>query len=353
MLTSTHFKSFDEVENAYFYTTPLRGRHASDDVRPIGDRGRPWERIVKISKDCYALSDGYHFGDPVYETWNYRYRDEGEALPVYTAKDMEYYAPIVWRRHKDGSETVKVMNGTGGGLHTRRFAFFDRHLPRGTRFCNNNGRHFVNGVYLAKGTKVRPDTWNNLQIRRAAYTTKGNPVPNYLSCFTKHSRNAAVVFKKTDFGRWEHVSGGMPEPAKILTRVNKDKKTKLLPHINAFREWGTAILPLINDGSYETLRERRRVLVELMKTETEAGRRGDFTKHRGGFSFPNQINAEVAIMALCDPDNPFRVYLAFALSCDSNIRQAQRLEDPAMWRTAYNNWANSTFELKMKVKADE
>jgi hypothetical protein len=348
MLTSTYFTSFAQVEHAYFYTTPLRGRHASDDVRPIGDRARPWERIVKISNDCYALSDGMHFGDPIYETWNFRYKDEGERPAVYTAKDMEYYAPIVWRRYKDGSETVKVMNGTGDGLHTGRFAFFDRHLPRGLYFHNKNGHHSVNGLYLAKGSKVHPDAWENLQIRRAAYTDKGNPVPNYLSYYTKHSRNEALVFKKIG-ADWEHTSGGMPEPEKILTRVDKDKKTELAPHLDAFREWAAAILPLLDDGTYTAMNERRAALKETMDAETAAGRRGDFCV-QNQWNFPFRLNAEVATMALCDLDNPYRVYLAFALGREPNVRQA---DTAAAWRTAYNKWANKTFELTMKVKADE
>ena len=350
MLTRTRFTSFDQVENAYFYTTPLRGRYASDDVRPIGDRARPWERIVKISKDCYALSDGRHFGDPIYPCWNFRYTDEGESLPAYTAKDMEYYAPIVWRRHKDGSETVKVMNGSGDALHTGRFAFFDRHLPRGLRFYNNNGHHSVNGKYLAKGSKVRSDTWANLELRKADYTKRGNPVANWLTCYTKHSRNEALVFKKTGVGEWEYLSGGIPEPVKILTRVDKDKKAKLAPHLDEFREWAAAILPLIDDGSHTAMNERRAELKKTMHAETEAGRRGDFCMSKNIWYYPTRLNAEVATEALCDPDNAYRVYLAFALGREHAVRLA---DTPAAWRTAYNKWAKKTFELTMKVKADE
>jgi len=142
----------------------------------------------------------------------------------------------------------------------------------------------------------------------------------------------------------------MPEPVKILTRVDKDKKAKLAPQLDAFREWAAAILPMIDDGSRTALSERRVELQKVAKTETEAGRRGDFCMAQNMWRYPTNLNAEVATEVLCDPDNAFRVYLAFALGRDPKVRRA---DTPAAWRTAYNEWANKTFGLTMKVEADE
>ena len=61
-LTWTNFASFKDVVKHYENIKPLVSKlHTrEDDIRPIGDRNRKWERIVKVSRNCYALSDGYH-----------------------------------------------------------------------------------------------------------------------------------------------------------------------------------------------------------------------------------------------------------------------------------------------------
>ena len=71
-LTHTNFSSFHEVAKHYNSIKPLVSKlHTrEDDIRPIGDRARKHERIVKISNNCYALSDGYHYGDDKFYPWS-------------------------------------------------------------------------------------------------------------------------------------------------------------------------------------------------------------------------------------------------------------------------------------------
>ena len=86
-LTYSNFNTFDEVASYYERIKPLRGaNNVGKDIRPIGDRKRKHERIVKVSDNCYALSDGWHYGDDVFKAW---YRN-AEYTP--TSKDMEFYA---------------------------------------------------------------------------------------------------------------------------------------------------------------------------------------------------------------------------------------------------------------------
>ena len=94
-LTWTSFASFDEVARRYEDIKPIRERTlgTSRDIRPIGDRNRKQERIVKLSRNCYALSDGYHRGDGAFTYFS----------PTWGRGLMEYYAPIVWRKHKYGT----------------------------------------------------------------------------------------------------------------------------------------------------------------------------------------------------------------------------------------------------------
>ncbi len=117
--------TFDRVAAHYEYTKPLRGKHAKDDVRPLGDRARKWERIKKVNNNCYVLTDGYHTGDDVFGSSSYG----GKARGKPTEADIINLSPIVWRKHKDGTETIKVRNATGQGAHTSRYSFLDRHLP--------------------------------------------------------------------------------------------------------------------------------------------------------------------------------------------------------------------------------
>ena len=102
--------NFESVVKRYEDTKVLVScKHPrSHDVRPIGDRTRKWERIVKVSRNCYALSDGYHRGDPLFSFWGYSVTGEPPQ-----GGDMCYYAPLVWRKHRDGTTSLRVMNGTG------------------------------------------------------------------------------------------------------------------------------------------------------------------------------------------------------------------------------------------------
>ena len=55
-LTFSSFSSFDDVVYHYENIKPMGGiTNKGKDIRPIGDRKRKYERIVKISNNCYAL----------------------------------------------------------------------------------------------------------------------------------------------------------------------------------------------------------------------------------------------------------------------------------------------------------
>lgn len=103
-LTATFFKSFEQVEAHYNSIKPIRGKgDMFGPIVPIGDRRRKHERIIKLSRNCYVLSDGWHMGSPDY------YRCEKAYLQD---RHMEYYAPVVWKRHKDGRVSVRIMSNT-------------------------------------------------------------------------------------------------------------------------------------------------------------------------------------------------------------------------------------------------
>ena len=60
MLTFSRFETFEQVEAFYNRIKPVRedGYSTSRNIRPIGDRSRKGERIIKVNNNTYALSEG-------------------------------------------------------------------------------------------------------------------------------------------------------------------------------------------------------------------------------------------------------------------------------------------------------
>ena len=116
----THnLNTFDNVVATYESITPIRCTKNNDNVdgfkdrRPLGMRRYWWERIVKISDNCYLLSDG---------SWA---RDDAE-FHMQTA-------PIVWERKEDG-DYLTVRSHMRGYISVSRYWFLSRNLPNGMDF---------------------------------------------------------------------------------------------------------------------------------------------------------------------------------------------------------------------------
>ena len=262
-LTYSNFLKFDEVEAWYNNIKPLVSKlHIrEDDIRPIGDRNRKWERIVKISRNCYALSDGYHEGDDKFTPYGiheYDYKTKTTTTHWDRLGKMEYYAPIVWRKHKDGTETVQIRNciGSNSSYSTGRYAFLHRHMPRGMTFVvggnalqyvSLRGLTTVNAHYLAKCKTVPRGYYKQFKDK------------NYFKDWMQtKDDNSALVFTR-DGGNWIHNSTtGKSLPQK--PKVNKDLKKEYKDDINKFFEWGMAmspLLPLSNEYNTDKSRELR------------------------------------------------------------------------------------------------
>ena len=95
------FNTFDEVADWYNRTPPIRGKRKAWDLRPIGFRNRPWERIVKIDDNTYALHDRWD-----YSSTREEYTEEKFIKNKYEIKDV---APIVWSRRK-GGDYVRIRS---------------------------------------------------------------------------------------------------------------------------------------------------------------------------------------------------------------------------------------------------
>ena len=237
MLTYTNYRSFAEVVAHYDSITPLRGSiNAGKDIRPIGDRRRKYERLVKISDSCYALSDGYHFGDEHFGYWYH-----GEHFTP-TLADMEKYAPIVWRKKRDGTEEVTLRNGWGPSSHVNRYNFLYRHSPKFMLFQIRNGKQFIETGRNLPGTE---NTWYYLAKTTTMPKERHDTLANnqFYKWATTRDDNSAVKFIRIESG-WQHVEGTGRSLPKAPT-VNKDLKAKFKDDIKKFFEWGMAMSPLL------------------------------------------------------------------------------------------------------------
>lgn len=338
-LTFSHFNSFAEVVSHYDRIKPLRGKdNVGKDIRPIGDRVRKMERIVKISANCYALSDGYHMGDEHFPAWGY-----GATLQP-TLADMEKYAPIVWRKKRDGTEEVTLRNGWGPHSHNGRYAFLWRHTPYGMAFRNRNGKHFIqtNGgdYYLAKQRTAPRAVYDAVTGNQSKHRWQGR-IKDWAMA---HDCNSAVTFRKAENG-WEHVEGTGRSLAEAKgPTVNKNAKAKYKDDIKKFFAWGMAMSPLLPLEDREYKSEKTSELLEF--------------NGQNRWSQP-LMRAPDARKIVRDEDHPMRLalWVQFAADCTDKMwgmtreyycKTVQTKEDLQRVRSRYNTFINKQLGFMKK-----
>lgn len=135
---------FNSVVTRYNNTTPVNEREhgITRDLRPIGPRGRKWERIIKFSDNCYGLADGYGWygGD-------------------YADSVMKKVVPILWQRTRDGYEKVTVRAGFGS-QNNSRYDFLQCWLP--------NNMHFIFNLFGKTKHGIRINTNRYYDTRTAS-----------------------------------------------------------------------------------------------------------------------------------------------------------------------------------------
>lgn len=329
------YNSFEYIAELYASIKPLVSKlHTREqDIRPIGDRNRKHERIAKINDNCYILQDGYHTGDDAFPAYYYR-NDDVTLKP--TEAEIIKLAPIVWRKHRDGSQTITIRNGTGGGAHMSRYSFLDRHLPQGLEFLITNGKQFVvndaNRYYLAKSNTVaeyalRPEG------KRGVMTSRDDGVSLTFKRITKYP----MCF--------EFVSGGkaIPKPPKQI--VDKKAKAKMKDDIIAFRDWASITFPMLpkNDREY-----RMRLVTELSEQTNKA-----FNLYTWNVvdTFAGQF--ELSRNIISDDDHPLRLHLAYFLFSsieDIYDEDMDTAKNRAYVMTTFNRRINKVCNFTKTVK---
>ncbi len=241
---------FADAEARYRDTKPLVSKKHTleQDVRPIGDRARKYERIIKVSDTCYALSCGGR-ADPVF-TWGGIATQFQELHPI-TLEEIARLSPIVWRKLKDGTETITIRNGAGDWAHNHIYSFIERALPRNMWFHQTNqGKQFVSAsgslkAHLPKTTsapKYVVEYWKAEKQKHKSNMSLW--ARNYMEAATAGDDGLSVTFKREENGGFTLVG----EPHKVMvdrTYVNKELKASLKKDIAAFLEHVTILYPLM------------------------------------------------------------------------------------------------------------
>lgn len=236
--------SFDEVKAWYEKTPVLKSKdHPKEqDIRPIGARRRKWERIIRVRPNCYALSCGGYY-DPVF---NWGWSNKLKEFPL-RPQDVERLAPIVWRKHKDGTETVTIRNGQGDWQHNSIYSFIARALPRELWFrINRQGRQAIYNraegkeYYLPK-TKTVP---RHVYEQRKDQAKQGSWGAGHFKGCQLHFDNLSLTFKRTKEGKFELV-GEAPKEMVKKVRVLKDQKAKYKVAIDTVYGWAMTMYPLM------------------------------------------------------------------------------------------------------------
>ena len=336
VLTFTNHTSFESVVTHYESIKPinerscaenLHGYGTSRNIRPIGDRSRKCERIVKISRNCYALSDGHHRGDPMFSYYSKS-----------SLGKMQYYAPIVWRRYMDGSFSVQIRNMTGPdfGCSPSRYSFLERYVPRGLQFVQASSRQYITvgydnepKLFLAKGKTVTAEEY----AHEKDYAKKNYQGARMIRWRKRTDDNAALLFHYVD-NKWVHdkTTGGKPPQN---PRVDKALKAKYRDAIKKFFEWGMIMSPLIP-----------------MEQDYIMERTDELRKHFHPLTAYEAWNPEWSREILADENHPMRLqyWVYFAAQCQNElsswnksyaVKEVETKEDVNRVRSRYNSFVNN------------
>lgn len=268
-----HFgmSTFAEVEQAYNSIKPIRGRRASQDLRPLGYRQRTWERVIKFDDNTYGLYDGFGVS-----------QDFG-------VEKFKSSMPILWERKPDG-EYVTIQSHWNGSTSISRYNFLSVHLPKGVTFWWQSGKHFVtmNGTdYALPKSRAKMDysngTFEWVQHNTIVLKREGTGfirVNDLLPVATKRKSEEAKQFDKPikEFIKWMEFI--LPVLGDTLTWQNIDEYAM---KFNDGRHWywqnnvkPEDVKAMLTDDEHDT----RLAFAVCLANTTEAINQGRFDPER-------------------------------------------------------------------------
>jgi hypothetical protein len=345
-------EDFAEMTTRYNTTKPVVSKNHTreDNIRPVGDRRRKWEHMIKVSAYKYILYDGYCAGDPKFNAWG------NKVSP--TEKETLALAPIVWTLSPKGDiETIRIRNGSGFYGHNARYTFLENTLPQGLRFIVYNGKQYI-------------ETGKNKQeylLPKSRYNPFYSPNGYNAKWFSDKDDKPYLTFARKVGGdrySWE-VIGDTWDVRGARKQVNKKAKAEIKPYADAFYKWVATMYRLIpfTDHDYESKHR-----VELGEWAVEQG----LIRNKWELnSVSNSENSKSAMAIIADgvfrnDQHPMRLHLAidflsqsnlnahrYGWGGDNNIREPETKEDVSRLRAQWNRYVNSKLNLVKELEVEK
>ena len=303
------FNTFNQVVAWYEQTKPIVSKHhkAGENIRPIGDRKRKWERIRKVDPETYCLLDGY-YGSTMFST-----NTRGDAQ---YEQDM---APIMWKREADG-DYIYIRNGTKNSVPFSRFKFLQWYLPNDVAFrYNQQGKHWIRAK--------TPTGYEDFPLPKTDYTWDYN-----IKKATKDD-GRRLKFRANEDGTFTRVG----EVFKVeKTTVDKELKKQWKERIEAFYIQAAALAPML-DTTWSGKQEYRQAITEWCK--------------KNGLDVPsygsiNQLPNTLVRQIVEEAEHPLRVPLmALVIDDIDGKRKIESQSDLSLIRASYNRLMNKALGM--------
>jgi hypothetical protein len=302
--------TFEEVVKKYETTKVLvsSSHPVTQDIRPIGNRSKKWERIIKYDENTYGLTDGG------YESSMY----SGSTSRI----DKEYskgMTPIMWERTKQG-DFITIRNGTVGSAHQARYKFIDMYMPTGMSLAINQGKQTVllrgEVGYALPKTTYKWDWQNN----KLLYPDDG----------------LKLRFKVTGYGTYERAGDLIPT---VAVRVDRETKKQYKPMIAEYFEWMCAIVPMLD----HTWQGTRLYEESIKEWADKAGIRRTNVYNMQLTDIPT----DVALQIMGDEAHEMRIPLAVLMNKRMDMHRADDEGDVKRIKARYNTCINKLFKLNV------
>ena len=332
--------NFNAVASHYAGIKPMISKvHTLEqDVRPLGDRKRKFERVKKFSDNCYAYYDG-NGGD------NIKFWDYGSMHKISDEMHVAL-APIVWTREVGGwnREILRIRNGSGQFAHNGRYSFLTRALPSAFRFDIDNGKQFIvlnhERYYLPKsnyGNFYRRDDDTAPQVDDEKY----------------------LEFERDMVNGWKIKTNSFTYiPPRVL--VDKERKKKFKPAMDSYYSWLCVMAPMfrehLEDFPYDyndkTVQARDQAKHKLAREKMEElfayAKEQDWTDADYIYAF--EMKGDHALIIMEDEEHPMRMNMAWPMLMDSPLFKAHE-SDRKLFRSHYNRWINKVCGFNIKIEA--
>ena len=322
-----HYKfklnTFAEVEARYAEVKPIVSKFhkREDDVRPVGVRNRKHERIIKVNRNKYVLTD---------EFWWRGMSDER----------LIKCAPITWTRSSEG-ERIRIRN-THKHIDCVRYTFLGNMLPTGLSFYTISGKQYI---YCEPQVSLE-DPERYLLPKSGMRFIEARALPDvdpkiHLD-FKRVGPDFVNVGKVYEFVNAKHA-------------INKKKKAAMQEGIASFWSWLLDVydfLPVQKDpntydrNSFDYVQRHKSYLLKYTKEKYNKDL-GQYHPYNHGYVIPPLLND-----VLNDPEHPYRTHVA-VLFMDSARQNIKSIDDVKSLRRKFNEFINKSGGLIKQVSEEK